>query len=102
VESLDVKLVRVVGIIEGMSWLLLLFVAMPLKYGFGQPMAVRVVGMGHGILFCIFVLVLFRAHLSQRWSLKRSGALFVAALIPFGFIFVDRSLRDLDSKEPAA
>ncbi|MEM1025607.1 MAG: DUF3817 domain-containing protein [Myxococcota bacterium] len=90
----NVRLVRLVGFVEGCSWLLLLFVAMPLKYGFGQPWAVRVVGMGHGILFCLFVVVLLRAHLSERWGLVRSGILFLAALLPFGFLFVDRSLRE--------
>jgi len=49
--------------------------------------------MGHGILFCLFALVLLRAHLSERWTLLHSGSLFLAALLPFGFIFVDRRLR---------
>lgn len=90
----DVKLVRWVGIVEGCSWLLLLFIAMPLKYAFGQPMAVRVVGMAHGVLFCLFVAVLLKAHLSQGWTMLKSAGLFLAALLPFGFIFVDRTLSD--------
>lgn len=89
----NVRMVRLVGIVEGCSWLLLLFIAMPLKYAFGQPGAVRLVGMAHGVLFCVFVLVLLRAHLSERWTLLRSGGLFLAALLPFGFLFVDRSLK---------
>lgn len=97
-----IALVRTVGIVEGLSWLLLLFVAMPLKYGFDYPEAVRVVGMAHGVLFCVFCAVLLRAHLECRWSLKKSAGLFVAALLPFGFLFVDRGLRPVPASTSSA
>jgi len=50
-----VAVLRVVSALEGLSYLLLVFVAMPLKYGFGWPLGVRVSGMGHGWLFIAFV-----------------------------------------------
>ena len=84
---------RRAGIIEGISWLVLLFIAMPLKYGLGQPMAVRIVGSVHGGLFVLFVGLLAWAHFARRWSMLRSAGLFVSALLPFGFLFVDQSLR---------
>lgn len=84
--------VRTVGIVEGISWLVLLFVAMPLKYGFGFPLAVRVVGSAHGALFVAFCAVLAFAHLRNGWPWLRSFRWFVAALLPFGFFFVDREL----------
>lgn len=96
------RLVRLTGLVEGLSWLLLLFVAMPLKYALGYPMAVRVVGMAHGVLFCAFVLVLLRAHLELGWSIRRSATLFLASLVPFGFFFVDRSLREDETAEAEA
>lgn len=89
-----VRAVRQVGRIEGFSWLLLLFVAMPLKYGFGQPWAVSWVGMAHGALFVLFVGVLGFAHLQLRWTVKRSALLFVSALLPFGFLWMDRHLPE--------
>lgn len=95
------RLVRLTGFVEGLSWLLLLFVAMPLKYALGYPMAVRVVGMAHGGLFMAFVLVLLRAHLELSWSMRRSTTLFLASLVPFGFVFVDRSLRSVEAEAEA-
>ncbi len=89
-----VQLLRIAGIIEGISWLLLLFVAMPLKYGLGRPQAVQVVGMIHGILFITFVLLLGACHFSRRWPILRSALFFVAALVPFGFLFVDRRVQE--------
>lgn len=87
-----VRAVRVVGRVEGFSWLLLLFVAMPLKYGFGQPWAVSWVGLAHGALFVAFVAVLGVAHLQLRWPLTKSTLLFVSALLPFGFLWMERRL----------
>jgi len=88
-----VRAVRWVGRVEGLSWLLLLFVAMPLKYGFEQPWAVSWVGTAHGALFVAFVGVLGVAHLKLRWSLARSTLLFVSALLPFGFLWMERHLE---------
>ena len=84
---------RRAGIVEGISWLVLLFIAMPLKYALGQPMAVQVVGAIHGGLFILFVALLAWSHFARGWSVLRSAGLFVSALLPFGFLFVDRSLK---------
>ena len=84
---------RLVGFLEGMSFLLLLFVAMPLKYLAGAPLAVRIVGSLHGVLFLLFVVALYRAARKQRWPLGRAFLGFVASLVPFGTFVLDRSLR---------
>lgn len=89
-----VALLRLAGIIEGISFLLLLFVAMPLKYLFDYPAAVRLVGSVHGLLFVGFGMALFRAHFERSWPVLRSAAVFGASLIPFGFLLIDRMLRD--------
>ena len=67
---------RIVAFWEGISYLLLLFVAMPLKYGFGADMAVRVVGMAHGVLFLAYCLTLALAarRLGARLSLLAFGS----------------------------
>ena len=90
----SLTLLRQLGIIEGLSWLTLLFVAMPLKYIFDQPMAVRVVGSIHGLLFCVFVVALVWVYRARSWPIHRALLMLGAAVLPFGFFFVDRTLRD--------
>ena len=84
---------RVLGLIEGFSFLLLLFVAMPLKYFFAFPEAVTLVGSIHGILFILFCLALINAWHSRRWSIGRALILLAAALLPGGPFVIDRRLR---------
>lgn len=89
---------RWIAFLEGISYLVLLFVAMPLKYAFGQPLGVRIVGALHGVLFVMFVVALVRAATTHGWSLLRSALAFVASLVPFGTFVLDRSLRrELDT-----
>lgn len=80
---------RVVGMLEGISYLLLLGVAMPLKYFAGQPEAVRVVGMAHGVLFLLYVAATAQAAFKHRWTLGRTALIGAASLFPFGPFYVD-------------
>jgi integral membrane protein len=84
---------RTIGLVEGVSFLLLLGIAMPLKYLAGMPMAVKVLGWAHGVLFIVFCALLLRATLGARWPLARSALVFGAALVPFGPFAIDRRLR---------
>lgn len=84
---------RVVAFLEGVSFILLLFVAMPLKYMADLPMAVRIVGSLHGVLFLAFVYVLFRAATEHDWPLRRSALAFLASIVPFGTFVLDRDLK---------
>jgi len=84
---------RLVGVLEGLSFLVLLGVAMPLKYLAGQPQAVQVVGWVHGGLFVAFVATLLHAAQLRRWPVGRTAAAFVSALLPFGTFFLDKQLR---------
>jgi len=86
--------VRFVGMAEGASFILLMGVAMPLKYLADMPIAVRVVGMAHGVLFLLYVALI--AITVRGGALPRSRALtlIVASLLPFGPFFVDRQLRE--------
>ena len=84
---------RLVAFTEGVSFLVLLFVAMPLKYFAGMPLAVRVVGTIHGVLFIAFVLVLIWASVARRWPFHRSLLAFVSSIVPFGTFAFDVSLR---------
>ena len=84
---------RLVGLAEGVSFLVLLGIAMPLKYFAGLPLLVRVVGLVHGILFVLFVLAVFEAVGSLRWSTRQVALALLASLLPFGTLLLDRRLR---------
>ena len=89
----ELKQFRWVALLEGLSFVLLLFVAMPLKYWAGLPLAVRIVGSVHGLLFVAFLGALFRAALERDWPARRWGLALLSSLVPFGTFVFDRSLR---------
>jgi integral membrane protein len=86
-----VKSLRLTALAEGTSFLLLVGVAMPLKYFAGTPQAVAFTGWAHGVLFVGLCLLLL-AVLAAGWSLRR-GALVFAALIPLGPFLLDSHMR---------
>jgi integral membrane protein len=88
---------RIVGFLEGMSFLLLLGVAMPLKYLFGLPQMVRIVGMAHGILFIAFIFLSVLTTVYCKWSIRKMLLLWVASIVPFGTFYADyKILRDVE------
>ena len=91
--------VRGVGMLEGISFLLLMGVAMPLKYFAGIPEAVRWTGWLHGALFLVYCLVIFTAWGEKHLSLKKSALAFAASLVPFGPFFIDAMLAKEDVAE---
>lgn len=93
---------RVVGLLEGTSFLVLLGIAMPLKYLLGLPLAVKLVGWAHGLLFVLFCVALAQAARSGSWSLLRAASVFVAALLPFGPFLIDSRLKREDLERRAA
>ena len=84
---------RKVALFEGISLIVLLGIAMPLKYIWDQPEAVRIVGWIHGILFIFYIWILLRVWISKSWPFKRVTIAVIASLVPFGTIFFDRSLK---------
>lgn len=88
----SISFLRTIALIEGVSFLLLLFVAMPLKYFAGVPLAVTLVGWAHGVLFVIFCVALLRVLLVAKWSIGRAAGIFIAALLPFGPFMMDRRM----------
>lgn len=84
--------------IEGYSYLVLLFVAMPMKYLFGIPLAVKIVGMIHGILFIIFCFYLIKAWHETKWSIKENIIFFIASLIPFGTFLTKSKIKTYELK----
>ncbi|WP_257346935.1 DUF3817 domain-containing protein [Pseudalkalibacillus decolorationis] len=79
---------KVVGYAEGISFLVLLGIAMPLKYMFDYPLAVTIVGALHGGLFVLYVMMVIYLKFSYNWSVKKAILGMIASVIPFGpFIF---------------
>jgi integral membrane protein len=83
---------RFAGVLEAISFLLLLGIAMPLKYVWGQPELVRIVGMAHGILWILYVGLAALGQLDYKWPWRTTALLFVASLLPFGPIIADAKL----------
>ncbi len=83
---------RIIAFLEGVSFLILLGIAMPMKYYYDSPMAVRVVGMAHGILFLLFIFSLIDVKISRNWSLIKTGVAFLASLVPFGTFVLDAAM----------
>ena len=88
-----IKILRILGNVEGVSYLLLLFIAMPLKYAYDMPMAVKITGMAHGVLFVAYCMVLALCMKKFSWKLSFGVYLFIATLIPFGTFVTDRKLK---------
>lgn len=82
-----------VAFLEGISYILLLFIAMPLKYFFDAPLAVKYIGWAHGALFIAYVVLLLICGIQYKWSFKRTTFYFVASLLPFLPFFVERKLK---------
>ncbi len=94
--GMNIKTLRWVGFLEGISFLLLLFIAMPMKYLFDNPILVKYVGMGHGVLFIAFLVVLFVVCEKQKWSLKMFILGLIASILPFGPFVFDAKLKKME------
>lgn len=86
---------RLIALCEGISFIVLLFIAMPLKYFWDKPAAVKYVGWMHGILFVLFLYFLLRVWLKYGWPFRKVAGAFIASLLPFGtFILVKRLQKE--------
>ena len=83
-------LFRIVAFAEGVSYLLLLFIAVPVKYILYNDLFVKLLGMPHGVFFIIYILLASRFVLIKKISVKDSMIILIASLIPFGTFYVDR------------
>lgn len=92
-QSLWAKRFRWISLIEGSSFLILLFIAMPLKYIFEMPLAVTYVGWAHGILFIIYIYMVFPTAKSLTWNFSRTLFALIASILPFGPFIFDRNLK---------
>jgi integral membrane protein len=88
----ELKKFKLINKIEGISFLILLFVAMPAKYYFGYPMATKVVGMIHGVFVFAFIYQIIEAKKEAGLTGKEMGLYTILSLIPFGSFYTDKLL----------
>lgn len=87
---------RVLGFVEGVSFLLILFVTMPLKYYYNTPGPNKSVGMVHGLLFVAYCFMVLNVGINLKWNWKKIGLGLLASIIPFGTFWADVKLFRLD------
>lgn len=92
---------RLCGFLEGLSLLVLVFIAVPVKYFGGNPALVKSIGPVHGALFLFYLFTALRVSVEQQWKFKETTwKLIVACFIPFGTFYVDyRFLRRVNATE---
>lgn len=81
---------RIISFLEGTSYLLLLFIAVPIKYFQGDASYVKMLGMPHGILFMLYLVLAIVLKKEMDWNYKTVGIVLVASVIPFGTFYVDK------------
>lgn len=84
------KIFKWVSILEGLSFLLLLFIAMPLKYMLDKPAMVENIGMAHGLLFIAYVIGAIYLFKPMKWNFKELSVILACSLVPFGPFYVER------------
>lgn len=82
-----------VGLAEGISFILLVCIAMPLKYKAGILQPVRFVGMLHGVLFILYGLLLLQVTIHYKWSIRKASLAFLLSFVPLGTFFLERLLQ---------
>ena len=87
------NLYRKTALVEGVSYLLLLFIAMPLKYFFKIPEPVKYIGWAHGVLFVAYIILLVICWVKYKWAFLRVALFFTASLLPFVPFYVEKELK---------
>ncbi|WP_263603385.1 DUF3817 domain-containing protein [Chryseobacterium sp. PET-29] len=84
---------RIIAILEGISLLVLVFIAVPLKYAYNNPAIVKVMGPFHGSLFLLFLFNTLSVGVEQQWKFKQiTWKVLLACMIPFGTFYIDRKI----------
>ena len=86
-----IKVFKIISSLEAISFIVLLGIAMPLKYIWDMPQLVQIVGMAHGVLFLLYIA--FAVYVSQllNWSVKKLFIAVLCSVVPFGSFYVERN-----------
>ncbi|WP_459211895.1 DUF3817 domain-containing protein [Aquimarina rhabdastrellae] len=85
-----IKSFRLISILEGISYLLILFVTMPLKYIFESPGPNQIIGMAHGLLFLLYIVMAVMVKMEKNWTPKTLFIVLLCSIIPFGTFWMDK------------
>ena len=88
--KLSLNTFRKISFLEGVSFLLLLGIAMPLKYIWQMPEMVQYVGMAHGILFILYIVGAYILYHQLNWNFKTLGIVVLCSILPFGPFYAER------------
>ncbi|WP_199417134.1 DUF3817 domain-containing protein [Chitinophaga silvatica] len=90
---------RIMGFLEGVSLIILVFIAVPMKYWLEDESLTKMMGPVHGALFLLFVLNTISAGIEQKWKAKTTGIILASCFIPFGTFYVDyKFLKNIDKE----
>lgn len=96
----SINIFRIVALLEGISYILLLFIATPIKYLAGDPQYVKLLGMPHGMLFVAYVALAFLFKKDFKWTGKQFLIVLIASILPFGTFYIDKAyLKKLNLNE---
>jgi integral membrane protein len=84
---------RIIGYLEGISLLVLIFIAVPIKYYFGNPSLSKLLGPIHGAIFLLFLFNALSVGVEQKWKFKTTTwKIIIACFIPFGTFYIDAKI----------
>lgn len=81
---------RIVAFLEGLSYILLLFIATPIKYFADNDQYVKLLGMPHGMLFILYIILAFMIRPDFKWDKQEFTKVLIASIIPFGTFYIER------------
>ena len=84
-----IKVFRIISYLEGISYILLLFIAVPIKYYANDPTLVKLLGMPHGLLFVAYVILSLVNSKKHNWNFIKTLVVLISSIIPFGTFYVD-------------
>ena len=93
-KSKALKNFRIIAILEGISFIILLFIAMPFKYFLNIPELVKYMGWLHGVLFVLYGVLLLQVFVVVKWSFAKTVLAFLVSFIPFGTFWLDKKLKE--------
>ena len=85
-----INIYRLTAFLEGVSYILLLFIAVPIKYLLNEAVYVKILGMPHGVLFILYIVFSIIVKIKYNWNFRKFLVISLASLVPFGTFYIDK------------
>ena len=85
-----INIYRLTAFLEGVSYILLLFIAVPIKYLLNEAVYVKILGMPHGVLFILYIVFSIIAKIKYNWNFRKFLVISLVSLVPFGTFYIDK------------